>query len=119
MIDALTAQRIEAFQSTLPARGATACLALIPFGERFQSTLPARGATNAGAVGDALNEISIHAPRTGSDGYIKERDKQAAQFQSTLPARGATASVQAGRQDQPISIHAPRTGSDQGRFASR
>ena len=78
------------FQSTLPARGATVaystCLLLTPYfnprsphGERrtpafsdssvtlFQSTLPARGAT-AHALGILrAAEISIHAPRTGSD----------------------------------------------------
>ena len=55
----------------------------------FQSTLPARGATNV--ITPAADDfcISIHAPRTGSDG--------------------------AGLPNQPghdISIHAPRTGSD-------
>ena len=55
----------------------------------FQSTLPARGATSADHMAQAPDCISIHAPRTGSDGQ--------------------------GRKPQPsphISIHAPRTGSD-------
>ena len=57
----------------------------------FQSTLPARGATAVPANGQLHAEISIHAPRTGSDGAA----------QSCVPQRK-------------ISIHAPRTGSDQG-----
>ena len=103
------------FQSTLPARGATVaystCLLLTPYfnprsphGERrtpafsdssvtlFQSTLPARGAT-AHALGILrAAEISIHAPRTGSDGLL----------------------IGAGEFRLSISIHAPRTGSDDG-----
>ncbi len=34
----------------------------------FQSTLPARGATNRGNPNVTVVSISIHAPRTGSDG---------------------------------------------------
>ena len=59
------------FQSTLPARGATwlsACKRRCNC--RFQSTLPARGATRQGAQGGTGDRISIHAPRTGSDGNI-------------------------------------------------
>ena len=102
-----------AFQSTLPARGATRrrntprfCQSDFnprsPHGERpganahqerdliFQSTLPARGATMPEAFSVIWEEvISIHAPRTGSD------------------AEGAAAPPVG-----IISIHAPRTGSD-------
>ena len=58
---------------------------------QFQSTLPARGATawTAGML-SWTRRISIHAPRTGSDGY----------------------SPILTRQRVTISIHAPRTGSD-------
>ena len=35
--------------------------------------------------------ISIHAPRTGSDGQPRKQMHRACIFQSTLPARGATA----------------------------
>ena len=101
-----------AFQSTLPARGATksADAAGMPsmhfnprslHGERltiiwtsclglsFQSTLPARGATADEDAEQYCLRISIHAPCTGSDwtsclGLSEKR------FQSTLPARGAT-----------------------------
>src|SRR5699024_3434124 len=101
---------------------------------KFLSTLPARGAT-AGPTGEQLaQEISIHAPREGSDraaqpfpaGHADFYPRSprgerrpglaapgtAAPFLSTLPARGATLQVykEAGR--TPISIHAPREGSD-------
>ena len=81
--------------------------------KRFQSTLPARGATLHSTRTPRAGDISIHAPRTGSDirnGQPKrtvcrhfnprsphgERRASSAKhpagwiFQSTLPARGAT-----------------------------
>ena len=103
---------IRRFQSTLPARGATLYYTHAqnqvrhfnprsPHGERlaqgyqinpttiFQSTLPARGATFVGQSRGSCSNISIHAPRTGSDplGRIQHHRRE-------------------------ISIHAPRTGSD-------
>ena len=79
------------FQSTLPARGAT-CRSKKILLQRwiFQSTLPARGATGAGAEYGRGQGISIHAPRTGSD------FKPCVEFFYII-----------------ISIHAPRTGSDE------
>ena len=56
---------------------------------KFQSTLPARGATEENEGLFNFYKISIHAPRTGSDG-----------------GRGRPKKTKA------ISIHAPRTGSD-------
>ena len=104
----------------------------------FQSTLPARGATYRVADERYSEEISIHAPRTGSDcagrnGRTEQQDfnprsphgerpgphstnKNAISFQSTLPARGATQGRRRAREGLQISIHAPRTGSD--RFLS-
>ena len=102
------------FQSTLPARGATLRVPSFLLTQPFQSTLPARGATlqrqhiaagiphfnprsphgerpcSARRCG-LLRPISIHAPRTGSDGICI---------------------VFSFRQYGRISIHAPRTGSD-------
>ena len=101
----------------------------------FQSTLPARGAT-LHAYNDALQQaISIHAPRTGSDAPFAAINPPTIGFQSTLPARGATKRSRAGGASgahfnprsphgerhlfyqrvevwRRISIHAPRTGSD-------
>ena len=82
--------KIRLFQSTLPARGATQKVIpsvqvdadfnpRSPHGERhrarrravwakaFQSTLPARGATLLLGEQVCGRQISIHAPRTGSD----------------------------------------------------
>ena len=56
---------------------------------KFQSTLPARGATEISALAPSDREISIHAPRTGSD--WDDINKAYSVY---------------------ISIHAPRTGSD-------
>ena len=103
-------QRIgNAFQPTLPARGATRMRVSMPrHSMRFQPTLPARGATR-------------NAP---------PRSKPTV-FQPTLPARGATSSTQYSkpcfwyfnprsphekaeqRAAAAISTHAPRTGSDE------
>ena len=79
------------FQSTLPARGATRCpmiQAMVvdhfnprsPHGERRYKR---RRDLSAG-------EISIHAPRTGSDKKRNDLVARGLIFQSTLPARGAT-----------------------------
>ena len=129
----------------------------MPTWRRFQSTLPARGATwrrlkkkikkiyfnprsPHGERRACLllerepQEISIHAPRTGSDTAAATRGGKAQKFQSTLPARGATRTwiaitfTTAFQSTLPargatrcfsstciaiaISIHAPRTGSD-------
>ena len=56
----------------------------------FQSTHPARGAT--AHLGSALKQIgvSIHAPRAGCDAGGGRRGMQGRPFQSTHPARGAT-----------------------------
>ena len=79
------------FQSTLPAGGATLENETIYTNHRFQSTLPAGGATDlATAVAYSVINISIHAPRRGSD-----------ECQHQIFAYIIT-----------ISIHAPRRGSD-------
>ena len=81
---------ISLFQSTLPARGATfRSLSHCRASKRFQSTLPARGATKELLKRWKYWEISIHAPRTGSDD-MHDVFCLKARFQSTLPARGAT-----------------------------
>ena len=61
---------------------------------------------------DRHHQISIHAPRTGSDTPEERKRVQDAKFQSTLPARGATDFAATHSRQGDISIHAPRTGSD-------
>ena len=79
------------FQSTLPARGATWAESAnrkanqdfnprSPHGERRRLRLPRHAPGN----------ISIHAPRTGSDQVGAKVGASLFLFQSTLPARGAT-----------------------------
>ena len=102
--------------------------------QKFQSTLPAWGATLLVVWTLGVQEISIHAPRMGSDDYIDNTDqvedisihaprmgsdcmrisKQYAKnvFQSTLPAWGATKTKFIEEGGITISIHAPRMGSD-------
>ena len=128
------AKKVFAFQSTLPARGATKLSLLtfyledisihaprtgsdlpqMPMGSAipFQSTLPARGATHTSTARTSTRQISIHAPRTGSDICWVTAWSWKTTFQSTLPARGATSGKHGESGLEGISIHAPRTGSD-------
>ena len=108
----ISAERNGSFQSTPPARGATAFHALPAAACVFQSTPPARGAT-----------------------YTRRLYAKGLEFQSTPPARGATSRGTNGSAacrhfnprpprgerriwsllfycDEHISIHAPREGSD-------
>ena len=56
----------------------------------FLSTLPARGATRVVGAQPQGGQISIHAPREGSDDIADVVRTGNALFLSTLPARGAT-----------------------------
>ena len=47
-------------------------------------------------VSEISGEISIHAPREGSDAIIPENNQQSTVFLSTLPARGATTACLSG-----------------------
>ena len=123
----------QRFQSTLPARGATTRSRVLSLGRIFQSTLPARGATKYLSKGSKVAIISIHAPRTGSDGgslmqdavhsYFNPRSPHGERRESRLtnlrsrhfnprsPHGERPCAVQ-GAAWRHISIHAPRTGSD-------
>ena len=82
---------MKQFQSTLPARGATA--ARDRFFEQlteFQSTLPARGATSA------------RNQRTPTGADFNPRSPHGERHSANNTSKGSTK----------ISIHAPRTGSD-------
>ena len=80
--------------------------------QRFQSTLPARGAT-CGDAGEVHRvQISIHAPRKGSDAYSR-LDAQKRQYFNPRSPQGERRynRVCVGLINS-ISIHAPRKGSD-------
>ena len=103
---------ITIFQSTLPGWGATCYAVACNRSIEFQSTLPGWGATKRGRETRGVIEISIHAPRMGSDtttgrrtslpSYFNPRSPDgerqvavvggvaAGGFQSTLPGWGAT-----------------------------
>ena len=57
----------EVFQSTLPVGGATRFYQWGLSSCKFQSTLPVGGATTNPEIIINANNISIHAPRGGSD----------------------------------------------------
>ena len=78
---------------------------------RFQSTLPARGATASETVSPTLGSISIHAPRTGSDRSSLVA-QPAADISIHAPRTGSDRLCGLCRRFVAISIHAPRTGSD-------
>ena len=56
----------------------------------FQSTLPVGGATLYQSSGRLVAQVSIHAPRGGSDTSNEKNPKSQKWFQSTLPVGGAT-----------------------------
>ena len=78
----------------------------------FQSTRPVRGAT----VGKHLDlfeiYISIHAPRAGRDGVVRDRSP-ADDISIHAPRAGRDYADVSGHFSNAISIHAPRAGRDQ------
>ena len=78
----------------------------------FQSTLPVWGATQQPSYPSQLADISIHAPRVGSDTVTFWLPIFPTSFQSTLPVWGATCILRSFSVSSFISIHAPRVGSD-------
>ena len=82
----------------------------------FQSTLPARGATTISLLFCACTTISIHAPRTGSDPRLHSTATKSRHFNPRSPHGERPARHRGHRAEQDISIHAPRTGSDVGGF---
>ena len=101
------------FQSTLPAWGATRSGRSLPSKGVFQSTLPAWGATMAANHSRSIAQnISIHAPRMGSDRDLYLLSKHWRYFNPRSPHGERRAEICAALIDVLISIHAPRMGSD-------
>ena len=110
---ALRFWRYEEYFNPRSLHGERLSCSLLPSASAaFQSTLPARGATRCHCRRRYTQAISIHAPCTGSDRDDAQVIAWCTEFQSTLPARGATSGAGAGISSSKISIHAPRTGSD-------
>ena len=100
------------FQSTLPARGATAH-------NFFQSSIqgisihaPRTGSDTNNYTAVALHLISIHAPRTGSDWMDNDYDQHPEHFNPRSPHGERQWDDINKAYSEYISIHAPRTGSD-------
>ena len=78
----------------------------------FQSTLPARGATCVDVPESLIFAISIHAPRTGSDVISGEHNRIILSISIHAPRTGSDVISYTPSVPAIISIHAPRTGSD-------
>ena len=106
------------FLSTLPARGATKTDDAFLVALQFLSTLPARGATEALTFIVTEMEISIHAPREGSDvGSAHLHCNRNGDFYPRSPRGERRQMHLSKRANGKISIHAPREGSDIQTFA--
>ena len=77
----------------------------------FQPTLPARGATIQTDFCAVWMLISTHAPRTGSDGAVLQRNLPRL-ISTHAPRTGSDVGNAEEVSDFSISTHAPRTGSD-------
>ena len=78
----------------------------------FQPTLPARGATWFCWSRGGCNNISTHAPRTGSD-IIRLRYNVRKRISTHAPRTGSDQAHEPTQErGKKISTHAPRTGSD-------
>ena len=84
------ADTIKRFQSTLPARGATMGALDMGLTEDISIHAPRTGSDTTRLSWGSGYCISIHAPRTGSDYVLLQPSGKLHLFQSTLPARGAT-----------------------------
>ena len=123
------------FQSTLPVWGATMIMVCVGGSGLFQSTLPVWGATYPMCRKPAVEYISIHAPRVGSDRNVPANPRHGQHFNPRSPCgerRSKTDKYADTPQDfnprspcgerllrrfynfrhKSISIHAPRVGSD-------
>ena len=82
---------IRKFQSTLPVRGATWHQKRINLEQQISIHAPRAGSDEyADSDLDKRMTISIHAPRAGSDFGERATALRPYKFQSTLPVRGAT-----------------------------
>ena len=102
----------SAFQSTLPVWGATGGEGGIRTRKVFQSTLPVWGATKQYEDTGLMPDISIHAPRVGSDEVNRVFNK-GLKISIHAPRVGSDHEKQSTAHcPVDISIHAPRVGSD-------
>ena len=101
-----------AFQSTPPARGATTIASSLKIAYNISIHAPRKGSDRQMRTDCLLAGISIHAPRKGSD-LAASRFRAVIRHFNPRPPQGERRTL--GYQIQPksyISIHAPRKGSD-------
>ena len=79
---------------------------------KFQSTLPVWGATTTGGRPLPRPDISIHAPRVGSDAITRAPGGTRDDFNPRSPCGERRQACGPGVSPAAISIHAPRVGSD-------
>ena len=105
------------FNPRPPRGGRLFCTRISADGVQFQSTPPARGATAVFNYDYGFQDISIHAPREGGDPSRPTFTGKPCTFQSTPPPRGGRRGALFWRMvKSDISIHAPREGGDPGHF---
>ena len=101
------------FQSTLPVWGATSTACPAECQQKdFNPRSPCGERPGWPPLGFWMSQISIHAPRVGSDRPQPWPTFGVTIFQSTLPVWGATPADVINTVRYAISIHAPRVGSD-------
>ena len=101
------------FQSTLPGWGATSKFCMSVWFCEISIHAPRMGSDRCGRL-RTLREprISIHAPRMGSDHLTGVSGRTTADFNPRSPDGERRVFQRAGRVGHGISIHAPRMGSD-------
>ena len=101
-----------AFQSTLPARGATNHARTSQYYQVISIHAPRTGSDLTGAILRLIAAISIHAPRTGSDSGACRFTSHHRDFNPRSPHGERLLALWRYAAHNRISIHAPRTGSD-------
>ena len=107
------------FQSTLPARGATRRQSAVSCFKSISIHAPRTGSDGITPPFGQAPFISIHAPRTGSDNRTSFGDSPIWYFNPRSPHGERPAASNDCHADKEISIHAPRTGSDVRRCAGK
>ena len=100
------------FQSTPPARGATAFGKTIFLTREISIHAPREGGDPADQRGNSSPCISIHAPREGGDSAYYNSPWLPTYFNPRPPRGGRHSNPDNCRPSRSISIHAPREGGD-------
>ena len=101
------------FQSALPKKGATVFIQWYYRQCRNFNPRSQRRERRADLESEAIDlDISIRAPKEGSDRRLLFIGFRCYAFQSALPKKGATKIIRPRTRHDPISIRAPKEGSD-------